>query len=300
MESFFLKGIHNSTYRFKESDKCSLRINYPFIIYQYDAENENYEVVFNLAANTVTSDSYTVNGFTIWSCDYSSRIIILENGKRWEGQTLKNSPCGYGILYDKDGQMEYKGFMLGTMRAGFGVAYNPYSNIPIYIGTFYNDFYFGYGQLWSDYGDLVYEGNWTQNTIQKYRKLCLQEGIRNTLPIHSLLTTMVVESGVTTNSSIQKLSIVGYPLLTSLVIKDHCFAAISIFELKHLNQLQTVEIGNYSFTTSQVHSSCIIQHCPALHSFAIGKHSFEHFEVLQIERTCTLSVFHRCISVVNR
>ena len=80
--------------------------------------------------------------------------------------------------------------------------------------------------------------------------------------------------------------------LRELIIGDDCFMNVNQFDLNGLNSLQSIKIGNNSFTTdknSGGENNCrdfCIKNCNRLESIQIGQYSFSdyarHFQLLSI------------------
>ena len=90
-------------------------------------------VVMELCLNTVIKvdiASHTllrVNGEEVKGIEHKQVLDLSDDGERWEGDVLNNQPCGWGVLYDKEGEKKYEGFMIDEAYVCYGTRY--YSDI---------------------------------------------------------------------------------------------------------------------------------------------------------------------------
>ena len=74
-----------------------------------------------------------------------------------------------------------------------------------------------------------------------------------------------------------------FPLVESIEIGDDCFGSVKTFQIKGLNRLKTIKIGNNSFTQKKhddrndQSKSFHILNCESLESIEIGEYSFSDF-----------------------
>ena len=74
-----------------------------------------------------------------------------------------------------------------------------------------------------------------------------------------------------------------FSVIESIEIGNDCFGSVKTFEIKGLNRLKTIKIGNNSFTQTKNSSgkneskSFYILNCESLESIQIGKYSFSDF-----------------------
>lgn len=50
-------------------------------------------------------------------------LDLSDDGERWEGDVLRGKPCGWGVLYNSEGEKEYEGFRIGKVSVGYGIQY---------------------------------------------------------------------------------------------------------------------------------------------------------------------------------
>ena len=93
-------------------------------------------------------------------------IDLNEKGDRWEGDSLNNSPFGYGCIYTSENHIIFEGFMFKGMKVCFGSEFFGDIGIVEYEGEYYKNMRCGYGRLYDKKNQLVYEGeNCNQPTV---------------------------------------------------------------------------------------------------------------------------------------
>ena len=90
----------------------------------------------------------------------NDRIVLSENGDRWEGDSLNQLPHGFGSFYDGEGNRIYIGFVYKGQKAGFGEEYFADSHKVDYCGMFMNDKRHGWGCSYDRNGNKLFEGEW--------------------------------------------------------------------------------------------------------------------------------------------
>ncbi|CBK22794.2 uncharacterized protein [Blastocystis hominis] len=169
-------------------------------------------------------------------------IVDLDHGSRFEGLVLTENkfgiPFGYGEMYDDDGILVYKGIMINWKRFGYGTSYHDNGLIE-YEGYWCDDKRFGIGKVYDRYGKLVNECEW-YNGIESIIEYVgngsepLNIGIKHlTLSDNCVLVDWDVSLLYN---------------LESIEIGDECFGSVQSFKIDELNRLQTIKIGNNSFT----------------------------------------------------
>ena len=253
--------------------------------------NERYCTVDGLrgAYRMVVAD---VNRMEMIICEDSERtdpqctkeVIDLDvNGKRWEGGVRDGKPFGYGVVYDEEGRKEYEGFMVDGVKVCYGIEY--YSDIEWvkYRGCFYEGKRFGRGVLYDRNGMIEYNGLWKNG--ESYSDLHDTNTIDN--------TTESVDIHYNSYNN-EKTLILPFFLcsLKRIVIGDDCFGKVRVFELNGLDELESVEIGEYSFSISRyderTDGSYRIVNCPKLKSIQIGDWSFYDYHSFELSNLPSL------------
>jgi len=88
----------------------------------------------------------------------------------------------FAKMFDKDGNLYYKGEFKDKVPEGFGEIY--LSNGSYYKGMFHKGCRQGYGELFDKYGDLIYQGQF-ENDLVKHKILLYEE------PLISLGLTII-------------------------------------------------------------------------------------------------------------
>ena len=207
-------------------------------------------------------------------------IDLNEKGDRWEGDSLNNSPFGYGCIYNSENQIIYKGFMFKGMKVCFGSEF--YGNVGIleYEGEYYKNMRCGYGKLYDRMNELIYEGDWFNNDPIQNRNIEIKNQLDpNT--IHYGLERIMI--GNNCNGPISHFCFFHYDNLKSLIIGNKSFNSANCihFEINECNNLETVNIGENSFCNrydSDNTSNFIIINCNKLNCIELGKVSINQFK----------------------
>ena len=70
-----------------------------------------------------------VNGENVTGIEHHQVLNLDDDGARWEGDVLGETPFGWGIAYDSEGRKMYEGFRIGNDNYYYGSSY--YSDIGI-------------------------------------------------------------------------------------------------------------------------------------------------------------------------
>ena len=168
-------------------------------------------------------------------------IDLNEKGNRWDGDSLNNSPFGYGCIYNSENQIIYKGFMFKGMKVCFGSEF--YGNVGIleYEGEYYKNMRCGYGKLYDKKNQLVYEG---ENCNQPTVTLC-KEMKENDISFG--VKELIIKDDYKGKGS--NFILHSYPHLKSLHIGRNCFSNVNVFEISNCVELEEVFIGECSFNS---------------------------------------------------
>ena len=204
------------------------------------------------------------------------------NGERWEGDLKGGKPFGCGILYNAEGKVLYKGFMINGIKDGYGIEYYDDIEKVKYDGCFCNDRHFGLGTMFDRNGEVYYDGLW------KNDEPCSSESDGNTI---DSTTTLVSIPNNTFNQLLSFSLAARFGSLTSIVIGDECFGTVRSFIITGLIQLKSIVIGNKSFTYAKTDDTIKrsnrndgtfqIVKCPKLRSIRIGDYSFSDYRIFE-------------------
>ena len=274
-------------------DSSVIHIMDPYVLFVYNITTESTFGVFRMDRSC-----YSVN----WSKDTSQGVIVdreseemivykngeqndtphtkevidLDStGRRWEGSVKNGMPFGYGVIYDEEGRKEYEGFVMDGIRTCYGIEY--YSDISKvkYEGCYYDNKRFGKGVLYDRNGVIDHDGLWKND--EPY----VPQFDGNTIDNHT-------ESiDIPNNSFMESKSFSLHSFIHSLkriVIGNKCFGSVRLFELNGLSELESVMVGEKSFTIGSISEESKrsdgvyrIVNCPNLKSLQIGDDSFSDY-----------------------
>ena len=100
--------------------------------------------------------------------------IVFSDGKYYIGELLNNQMNGKGILYYKDGKIEYDGDFIKGKREGNGKYI--YENGSYYIGQWLNNNMNGKGAVYYKNGKVMYVGEWVNGKKEGNGKHIFEDG----------------------------------------------------------------------------------------------------------------------------
>ena len=119
--------------------------------------------------------------------------------------------------------------------------------------------------------------------------------------------SMIIPNGYFNGNSIASFNISNNGVLKSIVIGDNCFGKVRVFDLNGLSELESVVIGQKSFTYAKTREEIWnkvrtdgtyqIMNCPKLKSIQIGYISFgdyRSFELNNLPSLQSIDMGHRC------
>ena len=211
-------------------------------------------------------------------------IDLNEKGDRWEGDSLNNSPFGYGCIYNSENQIIYKGFMFKGMKVCFGSEF--YGNVGIleYEGEYYKNMRCGYGKLYDKKNELIYEGDWFNNQpIELINVTVCKEMKENDISFG--VKELIIEDEYKGRGC--NFILHSYPHLKSLHIGRNCFSNVNVFEISNCSELEEVFIGESSFNShleepkqekwTKDNGRWRITDCLKLKKISVGVKSFENY-----------------------
>ena len=234
-----------------------------------------------------------------------NQIIDLNTaGRRWEGDTIGRDPCGYGILYDDDGEKEYEGFLYRGECVGYGKEY--YANLRKlrYEGGFYNSMYCGQGVRFDRKGKVDWEGIWYENSPCKW----------SSSPFPYPLLSCQVEYLNIANGSGNRgtgesiLLTSALSRLKEIHVGEKCFRKIQQLHCIGLKCLEKIVIGGKSFdrdvnssssssSSNMIMKEFVVRDCPRLLSLKVEASSFVHYNkyiIEQVDRLTSLIIEENC------
>ena len=109
------------------------------------------------------------------------------------------------------------------------------------------------------------------------------------------VTEIVVDDGLN-EPDFTGFDLSGFSKLKRLEIGNDCFAYVEEVKLIGLKQLESVEIGENSFTKNErgdgydPNGQFYLKNCPKLKSLKMGRYSFSDYTVIEIENVDALEV----------
>ena len=173
----------------------------------------------------------------------NDRIVISDDGSRWEGDVFNQQPFGFGSFYDGEGNRVYSGFMFEGKKVGFGTEYFADNHTVDYCGNFINDKRHGWGVSYDRNGQKLYEGDWRfgKNDFEDERIAIKNE--EDNLKIHDLIIELVIGENCL-NGWEDDLIIDNYPNLQSIVVKKNSLQNLNSLKICNYEKLKTIETEN--------------------------------------------------------
>ena len=115
---------------------------------------------------------------------------------------------------------------------------------------------------------------------------------------HNHIEELFVSDGSCNGEEMWLLDLSLMSSLKTLRVKDECFSYVEEVKLIGLSELESVEIGEKSFTkykdtyhtTADPNRHFCLKNCPKLKSLKMGHHSFMDYTVIEIENVDALEV----------
>ena len=234
-----------------------------------------------------------VEGVDLSEMKRNEILDLSVEGDRWEGDVLNNEPCGWGVLYDKEGSVVYEGFRVGDLNVCYGRTY--YSDISRveYEGEWCDGGRWGRGVQYDRNGVVLCDGEWLNDAPLKKKRV---EIVSATVLLHNHVEELRVIDGCCNEEGLTELDLHLFVNLRELKVGNECFDRVEEVKLIGLSQLESVEIGKNSFTqhknSSGYDPNChfYLKNCPKLKSLKMGRYSFSDYSVCEIENVDALEV----------
>ena len=253
-------------------------------------------IVIELCLNRVIEvsvDSHEllrVNGEEVNGIEHARVLDLNDDGERWGGDVLDNKPYGWGVLYDKEGEKKYEGFMIGEVNVCYGTQY--YSDIEKveYEGEWCEGKRWGRGIQYNRNGNTVFDGEWMNDEHLSKRAVLSEENQF----LHNHIEELIVNDNCCNGTEWTALDLSFMANLRSLRIGNACFKNVEEVKLVGLSALENVSVGENCFTkhkhdyNSTRHFS--LKNCERLRELKIGCWSFSDYSVCEIENVDCLEV----------
>ena len=178
-------------------------------------------------------------------------IDISNDGMRWEGSFLKNSPFGFICIMNESNEVIYQGVMIGDKKECYGIDFYPGLDKIQYIGCYWNNERHGFGMLYDRKGELMYEGDFISGSYY-YDKNVILKDIANDRIVHSLIHELVIDEGCG-NDYKGDLLLCGFDYLDRIVVKKNSFMNVNSLKISDNCVLKSIEIEDSEGT----YGSCL-------------------------------------------
>ena len=242
-----------------------------------------------IEVDTASHALLRVNGEEVKGIEHNVMLDLSDDGERWEGDVLHNEPCGWGVLYDSEGEKAYEGFRIREVNVCHGTQY--YSDIKKveYEGEWFEGKQWGRGIQYDRSSKTVFDGEWMDDE-QLSKRVVLNE--ENQF-LHNHIEELIVENnscnGREWNAFVFSLLI----KLKELRVGDDCFACMEEVMLIGLNALERVVIGKKCFRRidgCNPKGHFYLKNCERLRELKIGCYSFSDYMVCEIENVPSLEM----------
>ena len=233
-----------------------------------------------------------VNGEDVKGIEHAKVLNLSDDGERWEGDVLDNQPCGWGVLYDSEGEKAYEGFRIGEVNVCYGRSY--YSDVQKveYEGGICEGKRWGRGIQYDRNGKTVFDGEW-MNDEHLSKRVVLNE--ENQL-LHNHIEELIVENNGCNGPEWTALDLSFIPRLRLFEVGDECFENVDEVKLIDLSKLERVMIGMNCFTKCMYDNGndsnrhFYLKNCERLRELKMGRYSFNDYSVCEIENVPSLEV----------
>ena len=244
-----------------------------------------YNFTFDAVNSTILLNMDSERGYGI--------IDLSPSGRRWEGEICNNKPCGYGILYNDHGNIEYDGFYVNGVEECYGISYFDNTEIVRYQGNYCKGNRFGIGVLGDLHGELSKEMIFVNNaTADSFNNLTISPELSTGFSI--LVENLVIKD-------MNEWETTYFPFnqfrnLKSLEVGCNCFTNVEQVFLTDMMNLESVKFGNQAFSEYSnawnediLHTTeFIVRNCPNLRQLIFDPHAFSDYYICSISNLPSL------------
>ena len=228
-----------------------------------------------------------VNGEDVSEIEHNQVLDLNDDGERWEGDVLHNEPCGWGVLFNADGEKVYEGFRVGDVSVCYGIQY--YSDIQKveYEGMIFEGKRWGRGVQYGRDGNTMFDGEWMNGT-----RLEKSVMIRAEYPFfHNRVEELIVGDKCCNGEQWKEFNLCLFRSLKLFQVGDECFESVGDVKLIGLRELERVVIGCDSFCGRNC--SLHLENCERLRELEIGDSSFvDHYGYISFDDSHRIFVSH--------
>ena len=209
-------------------------------------------------------------------------LNLSDEGERWEGDVMNNQPFGWGVLYDKEGEMAYEGFRIGNANVCYGTQYYADIGVIAYKGEWVEGKRWGKGIQYDREGKVVYDGDWLDDSNSLEKRVQITQGNEQKVLFHSFIEEIDIGSDCFNRIDVYTLDFSCFSFLKRLTFHSNSCQNILILTLNDLNHLTEVNIGNNTFNGAE--GMFDLTRCSAIKELAIPATSFSWYTQCSIER----------------
>lgn len=209
-------------------------------------------------------------------------IDLSISGSRWEGYCVAGKPFGYGMLFDDDNILIYKGFLYDSSRVCYGISYYEKTGLLEYDGNYCKNLKHGYGSCYSMRGDCIYNGVWINDKPASVSTVHTPMYCEDLFTVDSLVEEIVIGENSYSSTNFLEFILTDYYFLRKLQIASDCFMHTNRFVIQGLPLLEVVEVANDCFCDSN-DGCCTISNCGSLKTVCVGDHSFHCYSVFRVD-----------------
>ena len=239
--------------------------------------------------NVETHELLSVNGENVCGVEHNQVLNLSDEGDRWEGDVLHDEPYGWGVLYDKEGEMAYEGFRIGDVSVCYGTQYYADIQKVEYEGEWCEGKRWGRGIQYDRNGIVVYDGEW-MNDDHVEKRFVLNDGMQ---VLHNHIEELIVSYKSCNGIEWIGLDLLCMPHLRLFEVGDECFEHVTEVKLIGLHALERAVIGKHCFRNSfsnDPNPYFYLKDCEKLKELKIGCKSFRDYSVCEIEYVPSLEV----------
>ena len=234
-----------------------------------------------------------VNGEDVSGIEHNVVLNLNDDGERWEGDVLNDEPYGWGVLYDSENRIAFKGFRIGEVSVCYGTRYYADIQKVEYKGVMCEGKRWGRGIQYDRKGNKVFDGEWINDNREIEKRVILNEDSQF---LHYHIEELIVEKDSCNGEEWKLLDFSFMPKLRLLEVGDKCFEHVDEVMLIALNQLERVVIGKNSFTKKKndhghnPNRHFYLKNCERVRELKMGRFSFSDYSVCKIENVPSLEV----------
>ena len=239
--------------------------------------------------DVATRQLLSVNNEDLSGIEPNLVLNLSDEGERWEGDVLHDEPYGWGVLYDKEGEMAYEGFRIGDVNVCYGTQYYADIGVIEYEGEICEGKRWGRGIQYDRNGVVVYDGEWLNNEHVEKRIVMNDK----TQFLHSCIEELIVSDESCNGEEWNVLDLSFLPDLRLFEVGDECFKNVNEVKLIGLHALERVVIGKKCFNKDRWNDPnrhFYLKDCEQLRELKMGPYSFMDYSVCEIANVPSLEV----------